>query len=149
MNLTLRPSEGLPELAVDSPRNVWLAGPTHRHQQETGTCISHWNGRRWAAFLPRYVGCSLIVSDRHGGAWLDSDQHWTGTELIQYVPLNGPGGSLLLYGVAPVSRTKYHWTYGAIPRGRRHLSGNRLHRQARLAARDSPGTLRTSGGAWA
>lgn len=120
MHRSLRLSDGLPTLTVDSPGNAWLAGPTLTHQKVTSTCITHWNGRRWTAFLKPYVVCSLLVSDRHRGVWLDSDLRWTGSELIQYVPLGGPGGSLLGYRVAPVPGARYQWIYGAIPLGRRH-----------------------------
>jgi hypothetical protein len=120
-HLSTTPTDYIPSVTVDSPRSVWLAGPNPMHrEQETGTCITHWNGRQWSAFLSGYLSCFLIVSDRHGGAWFGGDEHWTGSELILYAPLKGPGGSLISYGVAPVPRSRYQWIYGAIPLGRRH-----------------------------
>ena len=71
VKLRLRPADSLRSLTVDSPRNVWLAGPASRYQQKTGSCITHWNGRRWSAFLPRYVGAaswSPIVTAARGSA---------------------------------------------------------------------------------
>lgn len=118
-NLRLMRTNYLPLLTVLSPRNVWLTGPTPKHRGEISDCVTHWNGRRWAIFLPVYVGCEEIISDRHGGVWLSSDQHWTGSELVQYAPLNAPGGALMNNGVAPVPRARYQWIIGTIPLRRR------------------------------
>jgi hypothetical protein len=114
VTLAARQTDYVPYLTVVSPRNVWLGGTTP--VRTPGTCVAHWNGRRWSAFSTAPTGylalCDNLVPDGHRGVWLAPAVHWTGSEFVVFGPPPAVRTGGLTQGVAPVPGSRVDWIYG-------------------------------------
>jgi hypothetical protein len=61
-------------IAVDAPRDIWIAGRTAR-QSVLRTTIEHWNGRRWSSSTIGFPGAPEAFADGRGGFWAGPARH--------------------------------------------------------------------------
>jgi hypothetical protein len=115
-------------LVVDSPDNVWLAGPSRAAPK---ACAVRWNGKAWhPLYLPGHRTCLGAVTDHHRGFWTVLDPgtvirgrdivgfaflHWTGTRYTvtpTYVPSKN-GWNTNGFMITAVPRSSSVWVYGS------------------------------------
>jgi hypothetical protein len=106
-----------PAIAIGSASDIWMSmtGPDRQTVHEL-----HWNGHVWqmltvpASMYPAWL---YVMPDGHGGAWLGSGVHWTGSSwiLVNFVAPPGlhSGTESGLVAKVPGAAASY-WEGGSI-----------------------------------